>query len=139
MGILDRAIEMLGGDHLPMMDARTKLMQAALSLLANNGQTGGLNGLVERFNEAGLGNVIQSWIGNGENVPITGRQLQQVLDDGHLRQISEETGLSEPVAADQLSDMLPDLVDKLTPAGHIPPGGLGNMSSLLDHFLGRYH
>lgn len=139
MGILDRAIEMLGGDHLPMMDARTKLMQAALSLLANNGQTGGLNGLVERFNEAGLGNVIQSWIGSSENVPITGRQLQQVLDDGHLRQISEETGLSEPVAADQLSDILPDLVDKLTPAGHIPPGGLGNMSSLLDHFLGRYH
>ena len=139
MGILDRAIEMLGGDHLPIMDARTKLMQTALSLLANNGQTGGLNGLVERFNEAGLGNVIQSWIGSGENAPITGRQLQQVLGDGHLRQISEETGLSEPVAADQLSDMLPDLVDKLTPSGHIPPGGLGNMSSLLDHFLGRYH
>jgi uncharacterized protein YidB (DUF937 family) len=139
MGILDRAIEMLGGNHLPMMDSRTKLMQTALSLLANNGQTGGVHGLVHQFNQAGLGNVIQSWIGTGENVRITAEQMQQVLDNGQLRQISEETGLSEPEAASQLSDMLPDLVDKLTPAGHIPPGGLGNMSTLLDHFLGRYH
>ena len=139
MGILDKAIEMLGGSHLPMMDSRMKLMQAALSLLANNGQAGGVHGLVHQFNQAGLGNMIQSWIGTGENVPVTGEQIQQVLDKGQLRQISEETGLSEPDAANQLSDMLPDLVDKLTPAGHVPPGGLGNMSTLLDHFLGRYH
>lgn len=139
MGILDKAIEMLGGDHLPMMDARMRLMQAALSLLANNGQTGGVHGLVHQFNQAGLGNVIQSWIGTGENVPITGEQLQQVLGKGQLRKIAEETGLSQFQAAEQLSDMLPDLVDKLTPASHIPPGGLGNMSTLLDHFLGRYH
>ncbi|HYD60776.1 MAG TPA: YidB family protein [Noviherbaspirillum sp.] len=139
MGILDKAIEMLGGNHLPMMDTRTKLMQAALSLLANNGQAGGLNGLVEQFDRAGLGNVIHSWIGSGENVPITGEQIQQVLDQGQIHRIAEDTGLSEPEAANQLGDMLPDLVDKLTPAGHVPPGGLGNMSALLDHFLGRYH
>ncbi|RZI41258.1 DUF937 domain-containing protein [Herbaspirillum sp. HC18] len=139
MGILDKAIEMLGGDHLPMMDSRTKLLQAALSLIANNGQTGGLNGLVERFDEVGLGNAIKSWIGTGENVPVTPEQVQQALGDGPLQQISEETGLAEPEAANQLSEMLPDLVDKLTPAGHIPQGGLGNMSALLDHFLGRYH
>lgn len=139
MGILDKAIDMLGGNHLPMMDTRMKLMQAALSLLANNGQAGGVHALVHRFNQAGMGKVIQSWIGTGENVPVTGEQMQQVLDAGQLRQISEETGLSEPEAASQLGDMLPDLVDKLTPAGHVPPGGLGNMSNLLDHFLGRYH
>lgn len=139
MGILDKAISMLGGNHLPMMDSRMKLMQAALSLLANNGQVGGVHALVHQFNQAGLGNVIQSWIGSGENVPITGEQVRQVLDSSQLQQISEETGLSEPEAASQLGDMLPDLVDKLTPAGHVPPGGLGNMSNLLDHFLGRYH
>jgi len=139
MGILDKAIEMLGGNHLPMMDARTRLLQTALSLLANNGQTGGLHGLVGRFEEAGLGNVVQSWIGTGENAPVTGRQLQQVLGPRQLQQIAEETGMDEDQAADQLSGMLPDLVDKLTPGGHIPRGGLGNMSALLDHFLGRYH
>ena len=139
MGLLDRAIEMLGDNHLPAMDSRTRLLQVALSLIADNGQAGGLSGLVERFQEAGLGNVISSWIGTGENVPITAGQVHQVLDEGYLRQISEETGLTETDTAQQLSEMLPDLVDKLTPAGHVPQGGLGNMSALLDHFLGRFH
>lgn len=139
MGILDRAFEMLGDNHLPLMDARTKLLQAALSLIANNGQTGGLQGLMEHFQEAGLGNVISSWIGPGENVPVTAEQMERVLGEGHLQQISEETGLPEHEVADRLSDMLPDLIDKLTPAGHVPQGGLGNMSALLDHFMGGYH
>lgn len=139
MGILDKAIEMLGGNQLPMMDSRMKLMQAALSLLANNGQAGGIHGLIHQFNQAGLGNVIQSWIGTGENLPVTAEQMRQVLDRSQLEKISAETGMAEQDAAAQLGDMLPDLVDKLTPAGHVPPGGLGNMSNLLDHFLGRYH
>ncbi|HJV83484.1 YidB family protein [Noviherbaspirillum sp.] len=138
MGILDKAFEMLGDNHLPMMDSRTRLLQAALALLANNGQAGGLHGLVEQFSEAGLGNVIHSWIGAGQNVPITGEQLHQALGEGQLQQIAEETGLAENETADRLSEMLPDLVDRLTPAGHIPPGGLGNMSTLLDYFLGRF-
>lgn len=139
MGILDRAFEMLGDNHLPLMDSRTRLLQAALSLIANNGQAGGLHGLVERFQEAGLGNVISSWIGTGQNTPVTAEQMEQVLGEGHLQQISEETGLPQHDVADRLSDVLPDLVDKLTPSGHIPQGGLGNMSTLLDHFMGGYH
>lgn len=140
MGLLDRALEMFGNNNpLPMMDSRTKLLQAALSLLANNGQAGGLNGLVDRFQHAGLGNVISSWIGTGQNVPITGTQVQQALGTEQLQQISDEAGLPQDEAAEQLSGMLPDLVDRLTPAGHIPQGGLGNMSALLDHFMGRHH
>lgn len=139
MGILDRAIEMLGDNHLPLMDSRTRLLQAALSLIANNGQAGGLSGLVERFQEAGLGNAIHSWIGMGQNVPVTAEQMEEVLGEGHLQQIAEETGLPHPDVAERLSAMLPDLIDKLTPAGHVPQGGLGNMSALLDQFMGGYH
>lgn len=140
MGLLDKALEMFGNNNpLPMMDSRTRLLQAALSLLANNGQAGGLNGLVDRFQHAGLGNVISSWIGTGQNVPITGTQVQQALGPEQLQQISDEAGLPQDEAAEQLSGMLPDLVDRLTPAGHIPQGGLGNMSALLDHFMGRHH
>ena len=139
MGLFDEAFEMPGDKHLSSMDARTRLLQAALSLIANNGQAGGLHGLVERFEEAGLGNVINSWIGSGSNVPITPTQMHQALDAGQLRQIAEETGLSEDDAATRLSEILPGLVDKLTPAGHIPQSGLGNMSTLLDHIMGRYH
>ncbi len=139
MGLLDRALEMFGNNNpLPMMDSRTKLLQAALSLLADNGQAGGLSGLVSRFQQAGLGNTISSWIGSGQNVPITGMQVQQALGEQQLQQISEEAGLPQDEAANQLSGMLPDLVDRLTPGGHIPEGGLGNMSALLDHFIGRH-
>jgi uncharacterized protein YidB (DUF937 family) len=137
MGLFDKAFEMFGDNSSPMMDSKTRLLQAALSMLANNGQTGGLSGLVERFQEAGLGNTVSSWIGTGQNVPITGAQVQQALGEGQLQQISEESGLPQNEAADSLSEMLPNLVDKLTPAGHIPQGGLGNMSSLLEHFLGK--
>ncbi|HJV74953.1 MAG TPA: YidB family protein [Noviherbaspirillum sp.] len=138
MGLLDSALKMFGNQNpLPMMDSKTQLLQAALSLLADNGRAGGLSGLTSRFQQAGLGNVISSWIGSGENAPITGTQIQQALGDQQLQQISEEAGLPKDEAADQLSGMLPDLVDRLTPSGHIPEGGLGNMSALLDHFIGR--
>lgn len=139
MGLLDSALKMFGNQNpLPMMDSKAQLLQAALSLLADNGQAGGLSGLTARFQQAGLGNVISSWIGSGENAPITGTQIQQALGDQQLQQISEEAGLPKDEAADQLSGMLPDLIDRLTPSGHIPEGGLGNMSALLDHFIGRH-
>lgn len=139
MGLLDNAFDMLGNNPQQMMDSKNRLLQATLSLLANNGQNGGLHGLVERFQEAGLGNVISSWIGSGENVPITPEQVQEALGGGHLQQISEETGLTQEETARQLSESLPTLVDKLTPAAHIPKGGLSNMSDLLEHFMGRLH
>ncbi|HZW12244.1 MAG TPA: YidB family protein [Noviherbaspirillum sp.] len=140
MGLLDRALDMLDSNNpLPMMDSRAKLLQTALSLIANNGRAGGLPSLVDRFQRAGLGNIISSWIGTGTNAPITGPQLRQTLGDEQIQQISDETGLPQDEAADQLSGMLPDLVDRLTPDGHIPQGGLGNMSALLDHFMGRHY
>lgn len=138
MGILDSAIDMFGGNQSQETNSKARLLQAVVSLLANNGQNGGLHDLVGRFQEAGLGNVISSWIGSGENVPITPEQVQQALGEGQLQQISEESGLSQDETKQHLSEMLPGLVDKLTPAGHIPQGGLGNMSELLTHFVGRF-
>lgn len=139
MGLLDKAFDMLGDNHLPLMDSRTRLLQAALALIANNGQTGGLHGLVEKFQEAGMGSVIRSWISAGPNVALTATQMERVLGEGHLQQIAEETGYTEHEAAEHLSEMLPDLIDQLTPSGQVPQGGVGNMSVLLDHFMGGYH
>jgi uncharacterized protein YidB (DUF937 family) len=136
MGILDKAFDMLGNQQQNAL-AGSRLLQAAMSLLIDNGQAGGLHGLVARFQEAGLGNTISSWIGSGENVPITPEQIQQTLGDGQLQQISEESGLPQDETANRLSELLPTLVDRLTPAGHVPQGGLGDMATLLGHFLGK--
>lgn len=139
MGLLDSAFNMFGNaQQSSMLDPKTRLLQAVLSLLSDNGQTGGLNGLVERFQEAGLGHIIGSWIGPGQNLPISGEQIRQALGNGSLEQISEETGLTQDETANHLSEMLPQLVDRLTPDGMAPQGGLGNVSALLEQVMGRH-
>ncbi len=101
------------------------------SLLANNGELGGLNGLVDKFNQAGMGDVVKSWIGTGENQPISGDQLSNVLGGDVLGKVAGQLGMDPAQLSGQLSAMLPGLVDKLTPNGAIPQGGLGNTSDLM--------
>jgi uncharacterized protein YidB (DUF937 family) len=100
------------------------------SMLSNDGAQGGLGGLVGKFQEAGLGNVVQSWIGSGENMPISADQITQVLGSDGLANIAQQLGLGNGEAAGQLSEMLPGLIDKLTPGGHAPEGGLGGLGDL---------
>ncbi len=137
MGLFDSVRGMLGGQQQPD-DSRARLLEAAAAMLSSNSQVGGLPGLLERFQEAGLGHVIGSWIGTGQNQPISPEQVQQVLGDGELQHISEQTGLPPEQAAGHLSDLLPSLIDKLTPNGEVPEGGLGQAGALLGRLLGRH-
>lgn len=102
----------------------------ASSLLANDGQSGGISGLVEKFQQAGMGDVVSSWIGKGENLPISPEQLQSVLGSEAVSNMAQKMGLNPDDALGQLSNLLPSLVDKLTPDGAAPQGGLGNMSDI---------
>jgi uncharacterized protein YidB (DUF937 family) len=99
-------------------------------LLSNDGGQGGLGGLVGKFEQAGLGNVVSSWIGSGQNLPISADQLQNVLGSDAVAGIAAKLGINPGDALGQLSTMLPGLVDKLTPSGQAPAGGLGNMGDL---------
>lgn len=100
-------------------------------LLANNGELGGLHGLVEKFNQAGMGDVVKSWIGHGDNQPVSGDQLSQVLGGDLLGKVAGQLGMDPAQLSGQLSAMLPGLVDKLTPNGAIPQGGAGNAGDLM--------
>ncbi len=137
MGLLDSALGMLGGGQQAAQGTQGRLLQAALSLLADTGQGGGLQGLHQRFQEAGLDHLIGSWIGTGENLPISPEQIRQVMGDGQLEQVSEETGMTENETAAHLSDMLPGLVDRITPNGSVPEGGLGDVGTLMAKVLGH--
>ncbi len=109
-------------------------------LLSNDSAHGGLGGLVEKFGQAGLGEVVQSWIGKGENLPISADQISNVLGNDGIANIAKQLGLGEGEAAGQLSQMLPGIIDKLTPHGEAPAGGLGNLGDLagmLGGFLKR--
>ncbi|HTN66274.1 MAG TPA: YidB family protein [Burkholderiaceae bacterium] len=137
MGLFDSALGMLGGAQ-QADDPKAKLLQAAAALLSNNSQVGGLPGLLDRFQQAGLGNVVGSWIATGQNQPISPEQVQQVLGDDQLEQVSQQTGVPPEQAASHLSELLPSLIDKLTPNGEVPQGGLGQVGALLGQLLGRH-
>ena len=100
-------------------------------LLANNSELGGLNGLTEKFNQAGLGNVISSWIGKGQNMPISADQIASVLGSGTLGNIASQLGMDTAQASQQLSNILPGLIDHLTPSGTAPEGSLGHTTDLM--------
>ncbi len=139
MGLLDSVLgSVMGGQAaqpgpggLAGLGGLGALLPIVTGLLANDGAQGGLGGLMEKFNQAGLGDVMQSWVGKGENLPISGDQLGQVLGGDLLGQLAAQMGLAPAQASGQLSQMLPGLIDQLTPHGAAPEGGLGNAGDLM--------
>jgi uncharacterized protein YidB (DUF937 family) len=105
-------------------------------LLANNSETGGLGGLVSKFDQAGMGDVIGSWIGKGENAPISGGQLQDVLGSDAISGIAQKLGMNSATLLPLLATLLPTLIDHLTPKGQVPAEGLGNHDDLLSSLSG---
>jgi uncharacterized protein YidB (DUF937 family) len=127
MGLLDSIIGAVSAE----VQQRGGLASVIGGLLANNGQAGGLSGLTEKFNQAGLGDVIGSWIGKGENLPISADQISQVLGSGAVGDIAKQLGINPAQASGQLAQILPGLIDQLTPQGAAPAGGLGNAGDLM--------
>ncbi|TAG32582.1 MAG: DUF937 domain-containing protein [Polaromonas sp.] len=124
------------GGLLTMVTSNPQVLQAVVGMLGNDGAHGGLGGLVQKFQQAGLGDVVGSWIGTGQNQPISGSQLSDVLGSDTITHLAEKLGVNPSVAADQLSSVLPGLIDQLTPQGQAPEGGLGNSGDLMG-VLGR--
>jgi uncharacterized protein YidB (DUF937 family) len=80
----------------------------------------GLNGLVQRFQQSGFSDVINSWIGTGPNQPIAPNQIHQALGPETVDELSRESGIPHQDLLSQLSQALPAFVDRLTPNGRIP-------------------
>ena len=127
------ALAGLGGlSGLIGMAARNpQLLQAVVGMLGNDGPHGGLGGLMAKFQQAGLGDAVNSWIGQGANQPVSGEQVTQALGPDTVSQIGDQLGVGQGEAASQLSQILPGLIDHLTPNGQAPAGGLGNAGELL--------
>lgn len=87
---------------------------------ADGGLIGGLGGLIDKFRNAGQGDTIDSWVGSGQNKPIQPGQLQQTLGKQTISDLARQAGLNEQDLLAQLSTVLPNLVDKLTPQGRVP-------------------
>ncbi len=105
------------------------------ALLASSG---GLQGLLAKLQSGGLGDAVQSWIGTGANQPVSGEQLGSALGPDLMGTIASQLGGSPAQASGTLADLLPGLIDQLTPKGQLPTegdagglGGLGGLGALL--------
>lgn len=97
------------------------LLQLASGFISQNG---GLDVLMQKFNGAGLGNLMQSWIGSGPNLPVSGDQITKVFGDGQIQGLAQQAGLQPTQVSNGLAQMLPTLVDKLTPDGQAVGGDM---------------
>lgn len=143
MGLLDSMLgSVLGGQSgaqaAPGGEALAQVLGGLLSGSGSGGAGGGLGGLVEQFQRAGLGEVIGSWISTGRNLPVSAEQIGQVLGSDTVAQIAQRLGVDPAQAAGQLSHLLPEVIDRLTPNGQLPaqagagaPDLLGMLGGLL--------
>jgi uncharacterized protein YidB (DUF937 family) len=110
MGLLDGILGgFIGGEMASMVNR----------LIA---EQGGISAIVSKFQQAGLGPTVQSWISTGPNAPVSPAQVHQALGPDLLQQLAAKTGLSQQDLEEKLSQILPGVVDHLTPDGVVPKG-----------------
>ncbi len=124
MGFLDDVVGKVTGAAGAGAGEQPALVDGILGLLSGGAPGGGLQGLIGAFQGQGLGDIVSSWVGTGENLPITGEQLTNGLGADLIRQLAAKAGLPADVTTSKLTQLLPSLVDRLTPEGKVPEGGL---------------
>ena len=130
MGLLDQLKGVLGA-KLGGSGNVNDMLEHAMNLI-NNPATGGLTGLVDAFKNKGLGDIMSSWIGTGENKPISSDQIMQAIGSDKIQQIAQKVGISKDSASQHLSELLPQIIDMLTPNGKLPEADkLGEALSML--------
>jgi uncharacterized protein YidB (DUF937 family) len=128
MSLLD-SIGSMFGTSAPQAGSQQAVIAAALEFV--NSHPGGLGGLIQKFEENGAGGIIRSWIGNDDNQPISGQQLQQVLGSEAVASLAQKVGLAPDQASNLLSQVLPHVVNAATPEGEVPAGGKLNAETVL--------
>jgi uncharacterized protein YidB (DUF937 family) len=119
MGILD-SLENSPAFRSVLGQLEAAVVPVVLSEVLGNGSQGGLNAIVAKLEQAGLGEQVKSWIGNGQNLPITADQLQQVLGSDTVKQLAARFNIPVDQLAKVLAQQLPTAVDQASPDGKLP-------------------
>lgn len=135
MGLLDSIVGALGQGQGQGGGGNAALLNMVVGMLSNNGggaggSGNGLGALVEQFTRGGLGDVVGSWVSTGQNLPVSPEQLGSVLGGDKIAGMASQLGINQGDLLGQLSQMLPQVVDKLTPQGQVPSGELGGAGGL---------
>ena len=119
MGLFDELN--LGGVKGVLGEVEAAAAPALINALLQKTQLGDLNGLVAKLQQAGLGPQVQSWLGNGGNLPVTADQLKAVLGDAQVQDFARHLGLPVDATLKLLSQHLPNIVDQASPNGNLTP------------------
>jgi uncharacterized protein YidB (DUF937 family) len=129
MGLLDGLLGNLMGSYLEgsqernpfgsgnQMQGGNLLLQIALMMLQQNG---GLEGVLGKFRQGGLEQQADSWVGTGQNIDISGDQLQQVFGPSTMNDLASKLGMPAGQAGSVMAQVLPELINQLTPQGQVP-------------------
>jgi uncharacterized protein YidB (DUF937 family) len=104
------------------------LLQLALSMLQQNG---GLEGLLGKFREGGLSRQADSWVGTGQNMNISADQFQQIFGSSTISDLASRLGVSEQKAGSEMAQILPEVINRLTPEGQVPESSNDEISQAL--------
>lgn len=118
MGLFDQVAGALAGGQTGGNNA---LLETVMKML-NDPQSGGLQGLIQAFQQGGLGDIVNSWVSTGQNLPISAEQIQGMLGNSSLGNLVSQLGLNSEQASGGLAAMLPQLIDSMTPNGEVPQG-----------------
>ena len=119
MGILD-LLENSDAFKGVLGQLESAVIPLVLSEVLGSGSGGGLSAIVAKLQQAGLGDQVKSWIGNGQNLPITAEQLQQVLGSDTIKQLAARFNIPVDQLSKMLAQQLPTDVDHASPNGHLP-------------------
>jgi uncharacterized protein YidB (DUF937 family) len=98
-------------------------------------QPGGITGIIQKFESAGLGGIAQSWLSPGQNQNLSPAQVTTALGDGPIDQVAQQLGVPQSQAAGHIAQFLPLILDHVSPNGQLPSGGgLGELTGLLSRF-----
>jgi uncharacterized protein YidB (DUF937 family) len=97
-------------------------------------QYGGLNSVLDKFKQGGLGDLATSWVGTGANLPVSAEQISSVLGSGAIAEMAAKVGITPEILSSQIAQHLPSVIDKMTPNGEVGADS-GNLLSTISGML----
>ncbi|MFC7779407.1 YidB family protein [Pantoea sp. GCM10028869] len=134
MGLLDDLVGSLGNSN---GSGQGNQMQQLMAIWNWVQEQGGVEVLLQKFQQGGLGQVLNSWLGSGSNMSIDGGEVQNALGNDQLQSLADKLGTDVQGASGTLAALLPQVIDKLSPQGHIKTSNTQDLGAMVDGLFKR--
>ncbi|WP_336779031.1 YidB family protein [Pantoea sp. USHLN256] len=135
MGLLDDLVGSLGNGN--SASGQGNQLQQLMTIWNWVQEQGGVEVLLQKFQQGGLGQVLNTWIGSGDNQSIGGGDIQNALEPGQLQSLADKLGTDVNGASGTLAALLPQVIDKLSPQGHIDTSSTQDLGAMVDGLFKR--